>query len=62
MKYRRMLVAVTLLLGFGVAANAETRGVQVSVKLPFSSSPAEGHSPLAHMQLSVFQISHSAYC
>lgn len=35
MKYRRMLVAVTLLLGFGVAANAETRGVQVSVKLPF---------------------------
>jgi hypothetical protein len=34
-KYGRIVVAVTLLLGLGVAANAETRGVQVSVKLPF---------------------------
>jgi hypothetical protein len=34
-KYGRSFVAFTLLLGLGVAANAETRGVQVSVELPF---------------------------
>jgi hypothetical protein len=34
-KYARILVAVTFLLGFSVAANAEIRG-QVIVKLPFA--------------------------
>ena len=33
-KYARILVAVTFLLGFGVAANAESRS-EVVVKLPF---------------------------
>jgi hypothetical protein len=34
-KYARIIVAVTFLLGFSVAANAEIRG-QVIVKLPFA--------------------------
>ena len=34
-KYARILVAVTFLLGFSVAANAEIRG-EVVVKLPFA--------------------------
>jgi hypothetical protein len=34
-KYARILVAVTFLLGFSVAANAEIRG-EVIVKLPFA--------------------------
>ncbi len=34
-KYAKILVAVTFLLGFSVAANAEIRG-EVVVKLPFA--------------------------